>query len=190
MKKRIFVAVDISADARRKAAAYISGLRNEFSDLKIGWDKSEKLHLTLKFLGDIDEEQLSALENVVENVKDRFSSFNLQISETGVFPSERNARVLWLGVKGEVETLKKINAVLETECEKIGFKKENRNFTPHLTIARIREPQKTKKLIQKHLENKFEPAGFEVSEIVIYESVLQPAGSIYQKLKTISFSTR
>ena len=62
------------------------------------------------------------------------------------------------------------------------------NYTPHLTIGRIREPQKATELAKIHLENKFEPVGFEVSELVIYESELRPTGSIYRKIKTFSFS--
>ncbi len=78
-------------------------------------------------------------------------------------------------------------SILETECEKIGFKKEKRIYKPHLTIARLREPQKSKNLVQNHLENKFEPVSFEVSEIVIYESKLQPTGSIYKKVSSLRF---
>lgn len=187
MKKRIFVAVDISDEARRKVAEYIAGLKRNFPNVKVGWDRAEKLHLTLKFLGDTNEDQLEKLKEICLKVSKEITDFKLQISDTGVFPSPRNARVLWLGVKGEVEELQKINRVLETECGKIGFKKETRIYKPHLTIGRIREPHKAKELAETHLENKFEPAGFEVSEIVIIESKLQPAGSIYSKVSVFGF---
>lgn len=183
MKKRIFAAVDISEEVRQKISEYILELKRKFSDIKVGWDRPEKLHLTLKFLGDTDEEKLEKLKVICKNISSEVSKLKLRISQTGVFPSPRNARVLWLGVQGDVEELQKINSILETECEKIGFKKEKRDYTPHLTIGRIREPQKAKKLAQTHLENKFEPISFEVSEIVIYESKLQPTGSIYTKIQ-------
>ena len=187
MKKRIFVAVDISEDARRKVSVYIADLKNKFPNVKIGWDRPEKLHLTLKFLGDSDENQLEQLKIICEQIAGQILNLKLQISETGVFPLPRNARILWLGVNGNVEELQKINAILETECEKIGFKKEKRIYKPHLTIGRIREPHKAKKLAQTHLENEFEPVGFEVSDIVIYESKLQPTGSIYSKFSAFKF---
>ena len=82
----------------------------------------------------------------------------------------------------ESGNLAKINQFLENECEKIGLAKEARKFVPHLTIGRIREPQTAKGLVKKHLETAFEPVGFEVSEIVIYESILQPTGSNYRKV--------
>lgn len=187
MERRIFVAVDISDEARGKVSDYISNLKTKFPNVKVGWDRPEKLHLTLKFLGDSDEDQLEKLEKICEKISFEITNYKLQISETGVFPSPRNARVLWLGVYGDVGELQKINAILETECEKIGYKKEKRIYKPHLTIGRIREPQKAKELAKVHLENKFEPVEFEVSELVIYESKLQPSGSVYTKVSGFKF---
>lgn len=187
MKRRIFVAVDISDEARRTVAGYISDVKSKFPNIKVGWDRPEKLHLTLKFLGDTDENQLEKLKEITGKIAGQITNYKLQISETGVFPSPRKARVLWLGVQGDIEELQKINSILETGCEKIGFKKENRIYKPHLTIGRIREPHKARNLAKTHLENKIEPVSFEVSEIVIYESKLQPTGSIYTKIQNFKF---
>lgn len=179
MSKRIFVAVDISEEARQKIANYIADLRREFSDLRIGWDKPEKLHLTLKFLGEMSDSQLSKLEKIVDDISSDTGKFELKIQNTGVFPTPKKARVLWLDVINKDETLTELNTRLETECEKIGFPKETRKYVPHLTIARIKEPHKAKSLAIKHLQTKFEPVAFEVSAITIYESRLQATGSIY-----------
>jgi len=179
MKKRIFVAIDIFDEARIKIADYIKDLRDEFPNSRVGWERAEKLHLTLKFLGDIDSNELRNLTEAVEKTAQQFSKFNLQISQKGVFPSERNARILWLGVDDEDGNLQKINDVLETECGQKGFAKENRNFKAHLTIGRLREPNKSKELIDRHLNKTFAAVKFEISEIVIYESRLQRSGSIY-----------
>lgn len=194
MGKRIFTAIDISEEARRKASAYIDNLRREFPKIRVGWEKPEKLHLTLKFLGDTSEEQLRKLTEAVEKTTKIISNsgfqkndFNFQIQGTGVFPSPKRARVLWLGLIDEKGILSEINEALETECERLGFEKENRKFKPHLTIARLREPQFSGKLVEKHLQNEFEPVEFEVSEIVIYESKLQPTGSIYSKVSRFEF---
>lgn len=190
MKKRIFVAVDISDEARYKVAGYTANLKNKFSNVKVGWDRPEKLHLTLKFLGDTNDEQLEKLKEICMKISTEFSNIKFQLSATGIFPSPRKARILWLGVKGEVEKLQKINAILETECRRIGFKKEKRDYKPHLTIGRIRQPHKARELAKAHLENNFEPVGFEVSEIVIVESKIQPTGSVYSKIKTFIFQNR
>jgi len=177
--KRIFVAVDISEEARREAAAHIETLRNEFRAIRVGWDKPEKLHLTLKFLGDTDEKQLVELEKIAAEISAGITNFKLRITDTGVFPNARSPRVLWIDVEDERSGLAKINNRLEADCEKIGFARERRAFVPHLTIGRVREPNKARELANKHLQNGFEPVGFMVSEIVIYESKLLPAGSVY-----------
>ncbi|MEO6588563.1 MAG: RNA 2',3'-cyclic phosphodiesterase [Pyrinomonadaceae bacterium] len=189
MKKRIFIAVDISEPVRRKIADYILELKKEFSQLKAGWLSCEKLHLTLKFLGETEETQLEQLITICEKIADRMLNFRLQISNTGVFHSGRNAGVLWLGVEGDIEELQKINSILEDGCEKIGFEKEKRIYQPHLTIARIRQSQNSRRIVEFHLGNKFEPVECEVFELAIYESKLQPTGSIYQKIKSFSFQS-
>ena len=140
-------------------------------------------------MGDTNEKQFSQLNEIIPYIAGQISKFKIQIAETGVFPSPRNARVLWIDVKDEKGSLREINRLLESECEKIGFSRENRSYKPHLTIARIRDVGKSKKLAETHLRKQFEPAGFEVGEIVIYESRLQPAGSIYQKLTTVQLKS-
>ncbi len=181
--KRIFAAIDISDEARAKTADYIENLRAAFPRVRVGWERKGKLHLTLKFLGDIDQIQLENLIKAVENTASRISNFRLQISGTGVFPSSRKARILWLGLKDETGNLQNLNKVLETECEQIGFAKEKRNFKPHLTIARLREPHKSKELVERHLENEFKADEFQVSRVAIYENRLQKSGSIYVAIK-------
>jgi len=128
---------------------------------------------------------LAEITDAVEETARQTSGFKLQITETGVFPSKRNARILWLGVRGESEYLQKLNEILETECEKKGFAREKRNFKAHLTIARLREPHKSKELVEQHSGNEFNSAAFQVSKIAIYESHLQKTGSIYEAIKNV-----
>lgn len=177
--KRIFTAIDLSDEARRKVSDYIAELNAEFSNVRAGWVRAEKLHLTLKFFGDINETRLNNLTEAVNKTATRISNFKLKISKTGAFPSKNNARVFWLGTEDEKGSLLRLNEILESECERKGFVKEKRNYKAHLTIARLREPHESKKLIERHLQNDFESDEFTVSEIVIYESRLQKSGSAY-----------
>ena len=177
--RRIFAAIDISNEARIRISNYIETLRGEFPELRVGWNKAEKLHITMKFFGDIEERKVLSLSKIFEKVALQNSPFNLQIIKTGVFPSRRNARVLWLGLQDEKESLREINNSLESECEKAGFRKEKRLFKPHLTISRLRQPEKSKDLIEKHLKTNFETAEFKAGEITIYESNLHPTNSVY-----------
>jgi 2'-5' RNA ligase len=185
MKKRIFAALEISDDARRKVAAHINFLRERFPEFRVGWEKTEKLHLTLKFLGEINDEQSAKLLEAAERTARQISSFKMQIAGTGVFPSPRQARILWLGVKSEGESLRKLNEILESECEEQGFAKEKRLFKAHLTIGRLKE--KSGELVEAHLGQNFEPVEFEASEIVVFQSTLQPTGSVYSVVSRYNF---
>jgi 2'-5' RNA ligase len=187
--KRIFVAIDISEEARRKASRYIESLRRRFPALRVGWDKPEKLHLTLKFLGDTGDEQLLKLTKAIEKAARQISNFKLRIAGTGVFPNRRKARVLWLGVTDESESLTKLSKILESEVEREGFARETRDFKAHLTLARLREPEKSGNLVETHLQEKFEAVEFEVSEIVIYQSELSPQGSRYAVVSKHAFKS-
>jgi RNA 2',3'-cyclic 3'-phosphodiesterase len=177
--KRIFIAIDISDETRRQVSHYITDLRAAFPNVRAGWDKPEKLHLTVKFLGDLNEIQLDNLIEAVNATVKQISEFGIGISKTGVFPSKKNARILWLGIEDENGSMQKLNEILETECERKGFAREKRNFKAHLTIARLREPHKSKALVERHLQNDFESDEFEVAELVVYESLLQKSGSVY-----------
>lgn len=188
--KRIFTAIDISDAGRVRCADYIEKLRNEFTDLRVGWEKSEKLHLTLKFLGDIDENQLQSLIESVEATARQFAEFKLKISNTGVFPAARTRRILWLGVSDEQGILPEVYRVLETECERRGSAREKRNFKPHLTIARLREPHKSVQLVEKHLSESFQSDEFTVSGVTIYESLLQKSGSVYSVVSKYQFKEK
>jgi 2'-5' RNA ligase len=188
MTGRIFIALDISVEAAETIARFTGELRDEFPHIRVGWEKPEKVHLTLKFLGDIEEDELAKVKEAVLAAAGGSSPFALRIEKTGCFPSPAKARILWLGLTDESGALRKLQAELEKAFEAWGFGKEKREFKAHLTLARLREPQKARELVKAFLQKKFEPVSFEVSEIVIYESRLQPTGSVYsviqkQKLK-------
>lgn len=182
MKKRVFVGLEISEEAREKVSKYIQALREAYSDLRVGWEKREKLHLTLKYLGEIEDDELAKLMLAVKKTARQVSLFSPEIRETGVFPHSSKARVLWIGVKDKTKKIFVLNDVLEKECENQGFQRESRKFKAHLTVARLREPQNSGELVERHLSEQFEPVGFKVSEIVIFQSKLQPTGSIYSRI--------
>ena len=185
---RAFIAVDISEEARRLVAERINFLRARFSDLRVGWDKPEKLHLTLKFLGEIPPEKLPQVIAAVENAAKEIEPFSLVLEGAGAFPPRSAARVLWLGVNDESQNLSELQKRLETETEQIGFERERRAFKPHLTIARLKEPGKSRNLTDLHLQTEFTTVNFPVSEIVVYKSDLRPTGSIYTPLARIDLS--
>lgn len=177
--KRVFVAVDISAEAKARVINLTSEMRREFPDVRVGWEKPEKLHLTIKFLGDIEHHRLDALQKAVAETAKLLSPFLLEMQGTGCFPSPKKAKILWAGINDTENGLRNLYEMLEEKAAEGGFEKENRLFKPHLTVGRMSEPEKSGKLTEGFLQAEFEPVSFEVSEIVIYESKLQPTGSVY-----------
>lgn len=175
--KRIFVAIDTSEGVRQKIRLYQTNLKNEFPGAGARWEKPEKLHLTLKFIGDADTAKVKSILEIAEKAARETVRFDLEICGTGVFPGIRKPKILWLGVRENGGRLLNLHEKIENGLEKIGFQKEKRIFRPHITIARLRE--KSPELAEKHCRNEFEPAGFGVSQITVYESILKPAGSIF-----------
>ncbi len=179
--KRVFIAIDISDEARAKVAAYIEDLRRSAHELRVGWERPEKLHLTIKFLGDVDDRHLNDIEQAVKRLAANFVCFRSEIKGTGQFPPKGDPRILWLGVEDR-GSFSEIARSLDRELANAGFEPEKRRFSPHLTIARLREPSRSRDLAVFHERNKFEPVGFEVREIAVYESRLLPKGSVYTKI--------
>lgn len=182
VRKRIFIAIDVSEDAKRFVAEHISLLRREFPDLRVNWERAEKLHLTLKFLGETEIVLLEQLKRRISLDAASVESFCFTITGSGVFPGVRNPRVLWLGIQEHSGNLRKLQRSIDKSCVALGFKPEQREFKPHLTIGRIRDSQMAHKLVNFHLETKFEDRMVEVREVIIYESLLSPQGSAYEVL--------
>lgn len=183
---RLFIAAEISEEARTEATQRIELLQAKFSDLRVGWEKPEKLHLTLKFLGEVEEDKLPEVIQATKKAARQISPFELEIAGSGVFPVRGAARVLWLNITSSKDILQRLNQRLEDECYVIGFEREERFYTPHLTIARLREPRAAQELAKLHLATPFPPVSFAVGEIVVFQSQQTASGVIYRRLaKTI-----
>ena len=149
------------------------------------WVKPGNLHLTLKFLGDTDPDRIPGIQYTLTETLASYTRFQLLLDSVGVFPDTNNPRVLWLGLKDQEGALKALQTDIEKALESIGFPKEQRPFSPHVTLARIKSPKGKKKL--KEELDAVNPKGisthpFDVGEIHLYESQLTPKGSIYTLL--------
>jgi len=175
---RTFIAIELSEELRQELRKLQQELKQSNIDAK--WVKSENIHLTLKFLGNIDLNQIEQTKNILKETSRQVKPFHLHLSGVGAFPKLDYPRVLWVGVdEGENETTE-IAKRLEEDLEKIGFQKENRPFSPHLTLARIhgsKNKDKLKSLIQQTTfisKNKTY-----VDKVTLFKSTLTPKGSIY-----------
>lgn len=181
---RAFIAAEIPEEIKEKLWA----LHNEFASIapEIRWVRKEGMHLTFKFLGNVDEGKIDEFEKALQATTKNTGAIRLEIKSLGAFPKTTMARVLWVGVSGELEKLQDLANKIEATMNKFGFERENRDFVPHITLGRIKFPKRNRKLeekIQALSEQKF--GEFEIKGIVIFKSELHPQGAIYTELARI-----
>lgn len=181
---RTFIAINLNQELKETLSQLIEELKRlDPARKSVRWVNQQAMHLTLKFLGEIDESKAEEIKKVLEQISNKSRTFTMRISGTGYFPPDkRKPRVLWLGIEEE-ESLKDLQSRLEEEMENLGFPKENREFHPHLTLGRVKIPSNLRE-IMLHLEQ-FESRKFgemEVRKITFFKSVLKPAGAEYSVL--------
>lgn len=155
----------------------------------VRWVKVEKIHITLKFFGNIEEEQIADISSVMEEVAVQKNAFTLSVKGLGAFPSTRNPRVIWLGLHGWEENLLPIYREIETRLEAAGFVPEKKPYRPHLTLGRVKSLKGKGDLVD-HIERDrdVDLGPFVVDRIVLFRSDLRPTGPIYTPLTIREFT--
>jgi 2'-5' RNA ligase len=177
---RVFCAVEMPEPVRELVLRHIKRLQEAAPDARASWARAANLHLTLKFLGELPESSVADLSNAAARAVAGQSPFSVQLEHAGVFPNQRQPRVLWIGINDRRSGgLAELQARLEDEAAKAGFPKESRRFQPHLTLARLRQPQHARALAHVHQQMEFEPVSVSVSELLVIRSELSSAGSKY-----------
>lgn len=166
---RLFIAVEIPEGIREKMGGLARGLPGE----GLSRVKTENMHFTLKFLGEVGEEKLGEVKRILHSVE--FSPFSVRMRGVGVFPNESYVRVVWAGAESpEMEALaREVHSALEGM-----FRKEE--FSAHLTLARVKRKVDFREFLDKHREEEF--GEFGVDKFILFESRLQPGGPEYRKL--------
>ena len=183
----MFCAIDLPDVVRGRLEDHVSRLRKQVPEVAASWSRVENIHLTLKFFGNVEVTQIQKISDAAERVAKQFSSFQIAVGETGVFPRPSRPQVLWIGVNDPSGQLASVQERFENECEAEGFAKENRAYRPHLTIARLRNPEGARRLADAHLEMRFEAIDLKVRELVVFRSELSPKGSKYTKISAADF---
>jgi len=178
---RLFVAIDLPSNIKKKLANIQARLKE--ANAGVRFVSPEGIHLTLKFLGEVAEDRVGkVIEALAENVP-RISPFNLKVEGLGAFPSISRPRVVWAGVKAPDELLT-LAEEIEKAMVKLGFPKEERDFSPHLTLCRIKSPQGIDRLIKIVMEDKDISLGeFTADGYFLIQSILRPEGARYIKIR-------
>ncbi|MGA9997460.1 MAG: RNA 2',3'-cyclic phosphodiesterase [Pyrinomonadaceae bacterium] len=179
---RVFCAVALPDNLRDTVGQHIALLRQAMPDVRASWDRAEKLHITLKFLGEIKQSRVPSLSHAAEHAAQTIKPFELAIEGAGAFPVHGPPRVLWLGIRDSSGSLAHLQKRLEEECATENFKREQRPFHPHLTIARLRSPGGARKLAALHKETGFDAQTFAVRELLVIRSELGAGGSRYTEI--------
>jgi len=174
---RAFIALELSEGIRTELLRLQDELKKAGANVK--WVIPDNIHLTLKFLGNIDESRLSEIENVLRPIADANSPFEINLFKIGAFPDINYPRVIWAGIDKGCSQAEEIARNIEGGLEKIGFPKESRPFSAHLTLGRVRSGKNKVGLKEKLLSTSVRPSACPIKHITLFESRLTPHGPIY-----------
>lgn len=182
---RAFIAIELPQQTRDAIEQQTARLRQTLGDDLIRWIPSENMHLTLKFLGEVSASHLVFLKQMIAQTADSLPQFDLQVSGLGSYPTRGNPRILWIGLQAPA-TLSSLQKNIEAGTSRLGYEQEERPFSPHLTIGRVRQNAnhsdlpKIRTILDKTQLGNIGIA--RVDSIQLYKSELNPNGSVYTKL--------
>lgn len=180
---RCFIAIEIPATIQSQLARVQSALRTRIQ--KASWVKPGNIHLTLKFLGDVDPADLESIGQAVGLVAIRHHSFSLRFGGVGAFPSLARPRVIWIGVKVGSESASALAEDINLALSRCGFLVDPKKFNPHLTIGRLKGRVDLRPYsAQYHQYNRIDSAEMTVDTISLIHSQLHPQGAIYSTLQS------
>jgi len=187
---RAFIAIELPEEIKTILSNIQDELRQTRADVK--WVKPENIHLTLKFLGEVEQDKVSKIQLVLEEIAQENSPFAVYLSSLGAFPKLQYPRVVWIGITNEQLVLK-IAEHLEKEIVKIGLLAESRPFSTHITLGRVRSGLNRKALIEKlEFLNKnlsSDLPEFRVLSLTLFKSTLTPQGPIYESVFSCALKT-
>ena len=178
---RTFIAVDLGKAIRDRTVALQEVLARTGTEVK--WVEPENLHVTLLFLGEVDERQVPGVCQIVAGVTANHPAFPMSVETVGCFPNPRRPRVLWVGIGEGAQPLCALHDALEIPLQDLGYRREERRYTPHITLGRVKSDRPTDRLAAELARQ----AGWKggettVREVLVMSSELTPKGPIYTVL--------
>lgn len=184
---RAFIAIDLPEDIHQRLEQVSSNLQQQLAGMPVRWVPIDKVHLTLKFLGDVSETNVEMVTKIIATESANQRPFEISIGSLGVFPNVRRPRVIWVGVEA-AEDLNTLQRRIEAEVARLGYAPDDRPFSPHLTIGRVSRnagPAQVRAIGDLLRKEKLGFLGAaRVSHIHLYRSDLKPGGAVYTRLFT------
>jgi 2'-5' RNA ligase len=184
MAIRSFLAFDLPTEIRDVLARVYGEVSR--SSLDVRWVRPEGIHLTVVFMGDIQESDVLPMGEQIGQVCSAYGSFTLSLKSMGCFPNSRNPRVLWVGLEGDLERMSRFRDEIQKSLVPFGIQEEKRDFRPHLTLGRFRKPGKrvadTEKLLVRY--GGLTSPACSLREFVLFKSDLRAGGAVYTKMRS------
>ena len=179
---RSFIAIELPEEAKR-LLQWIQAELKAGGSFPVKWVDPQSIHLTLQFLGNVDAARIEKIQQVMKDAAKGIAPFRLQIGEPGVFPNPKRPRVVWVGVTGDLEQLGLLQKRIESGLAPLGFLPEKRDYTPHLTLGRVREQASAaEQQALGKIVTETRPGGsgaFTVSAVNLMRSQLTRDGAVY-----------
>jgi 2'-5' RNA ligase len=180
---RTFIAFDTPEQIKKEMGVVQSELKKSNAEVK--WEDENKFHVTVKFLGDIEENTLPSVITKIESIVHTHSRFDVYYKGIGSFPNNKNPRVIWIGCGNNDGRLELFKTSLDVGLLSFGFEEEKRKFHPHITLGRVKSLKGVKNLTPMLEKLTFDSHVTKINEILVMKSILRPEGSEYSLLKAI-----
>jgi 2'-5' RNA ligase len=188
-KIRSFIAIELPQELKLALSRLQEKLKS-VSGVPVRWVDPGNIHLTLKFLGDISPEITGRITSALEDAARDMPPFDIEVSGLGVFPNTKRVQIIWVGLAGELAKLEQLQKRIDAGLIPLGFPSEARPFTPHLTLARVRDyarPDDRLKLGELIASTSFEQKYIiNVNAVLLMKSQLTREGPIYSKISIIA----
>lgn len=183
MKKdplRLFIGVGLPDETQKKLASLQDELKKFIPHAR--WVRRENLHLTLKFLGYCGSDRVGEIDQKIKEVAKEGGAFSFALSGLGAFPTQKRARVLWVGIGEGTDQFISLAESIDASLEKLGFERENRPFHSHITLARLKIPSLLDETRLINLTDQVPQNQLKAGSIILFQSKLTPAGAKYSKV--------
>jgi 2'-5' RNA ligase len=188
---RAFIAIDLSAEIQQRLEEVSNNYKKLLEKIPIRWVPVCNIHLTLKFLGEVSISNLDLLTDMIHTEISNHHQFDISVGRTGAFPNNRQPRIIWIGIEAPQE-LALVQSGIEAATTRLGYMREDRAFSPHLTLGRVSRNATMQEI--KTISQTFDKirVGFLgatcVDQVHLYQSDLSPSGAKYKKLFSASLS--